>query len=59
MNNVYAAFFISDGPVSAVDGGKAAKTLSIYRLETVMKWSKPQATEMRFGFEITMYINNR
>lgn len=30
-----------------------------FRLETVMKWSKPQATEMRFGFEITMYINNR
>jgi len=25
----------------------------------VMIWSKPEYTEMRFGFEITMYIANR
>jgi len=25
---------------------------------TIM-WTKPTATEMRFGFEVTMYINNR
>jgi len=24
-----------------------------------MKWSTPQANDMRFGFEITMYIANR
>jgi len=24
-----------------------------------MKWQKPAATDMRFGFEITMYIANR
>jgi len=24
-----------------------------------MKWSTPTATDMRFGFEITMYIANR
>ena len=24
-----------------------------------MKWSTPQASDMRFGFEITMYIANR
>ncbi|MEO6563795.1 MAG: pyrroloquinoline quinone precursor peptide PqqA [Nitrosospira sp.] len=24
-----------------------------------MKWEKPQAWDMRFGFEITMYIANR
>ncbi|HEY3784021.1 MAG TPA: pyrroloquinoline quinone precursor peptide PqqA [Steroidobacteraceae bacterium] len=24
-----------------------------------MKWETPQATEMRFGMEITMYIANR
>ena len=24
-----------------------------------MKWQTPQATDMRFGFEITMYIANR
>ena len=22
-------------------------------------WTKPQATEMRFGFEITMYVMNK
>ncbi|WP_081857952.1 pyrroloquinoline quinone precursor peptide PqqA [Thiomonas sp. FB-Cd] len=24
-----------------------------------MKWTKPAYTDMRFGFEITMYIANR
>ncbi|MGV8894610.1 MAG: pyrroloquinoline quinone precursor peptide PqqA [Burkholderiaceae bacterium] len=24
-----------------------------------MKWSKPAYTDLRFGFEITMYIANR
>ena len=24
--------------------------------ENIMKWTKPQATEMRFGFEVTMYV---
>jgi len=24
-----------------------------------MKWTKPVAHEMRFGFEVTMYIMNR
>ncbi|MEO6354502.1 MAG: pyrroloquinoline quinone precursor peptide PqqA [Oxalobacteraceae bacterium] len=24
-----------------------------------MKWSKPAFTDLRFGFEITMYIANR
>jgi pyrroloquinoline quinone biosynthesis protein A len=24
-----------------------------------MKWEKPAASDMRFGFEITMYIANR
>ena len=26
--------------------------------ETIM-WTKPEFTEMRFGFEVTMYIYNR
>ncbi|HEY6483648.1 MAG TPA: pyrroloquinoline quinone precursor peptide PqqA [Steroidobacteraceae bacterium] len=25
----------------------------------IMKWEVPQATDMRFGMEITMYIANR
>lgn len=27
--------------------------------ENSMTWEKPQATDMRWGFEITMYIANR
>jgi coenzyme PQQ precursor peptide PqqA len=27
--------------------------------ETTMKWETPAASDMRFGFEITMYIANR
>jgi coenzyme PQQ precursor peptide PqqA len=26
---------------------------------SVMKWETPQATELRFGMEITMYVANR
>jgi len=25
----------------------------------MIMWTKPTATEMRFGFEVTMYIMNR
>ena len=28
-------------------------------LEVRNMWTKPDFTEMRFGFEITMYIGNR
>ena len=28
-------------------------------LEVSNMWTKPDFTEMRFGFEITMYIGNR
>jgi coenzyme PQQ precursor peptide PqqA len=31
---------------------------SIILLEKIM-WTKPEFTEMRFGFEVTMYIANR
>jgi coenzyme PQQ precursor peptide PqqA len=30
-----------------------------YFLWRNIMWTKPAATEMRFGFEVTMYINNR
>ncbi|WP_207224991.1 pyrroloquinoline quinone precursor peptide PqqA [Rivibacter subsaxonicus] len=29
------------------------------RRRPAMQWTKPQATELRYGFEITMYISNR
>lgn len=28
-------------------------------VEHAMTWTKPAFTELRFGFEITMYIQNR
>jgi coenzyme PQQ precursor peptide PqqA len=31
----------------------------ITRQETAMKWETPSAIDLRFGFEITMYIANR
>ncbi len=27
--------------------------------ETDMNWETPKATDLRFGFEITMYVANR
>jgi coenzyme PQQ precursor peptide PqqA len=31
----------------------------ITQLEIIMAWTKPQFADIRFGFEITMYIANR
>lgn len=28
-------------------------------LKEKIMWTKPEATEMRFGFEVTMYVCNR
>jgi len=28
-------------------------------LKEIIMWNKPSVTEMRFGFEVTMYVNNR
>ena len=43
-----------------VDQGRfnlTAECLKLYLEKTV--WTKPEFTEMRFGFEVTMYIANR
>jgi len=29
------------------------------RVKEIIMWTKPEATEMRFGFEVTMYVCNR
>jgi pyrroloquinoline quinone biosynthesis protein A len=34
------------------------ESLTLTLLEKTM-WTKPEFTEMRFGFEVTMYIYNR
>ena len=39
--------------------GLAETSKSIIVLEENNMWTKPDFTEMRFGFEITMYIGNR
>jgi coenzyme PQQ precursor peptide PqqA len=28
-------------------------------LKEIIMWTKPTATEMRFGFEVTMYVMNK
>lgn len=33
--------------------------LTIIFKETVMQWTTPAYTDLRFGFEVTMYIANR
>jgi coenzyme PQQ precursor peptide PqqA len=38
--------------------GNIPLILQLKLLEKNM-WSKPEYTEMRFGFEVTMYIANR
>ncbi len=30
-----------------------------FLLEKIMKWNKPEFSDLRFGFEITMYIAHR
>ncbi len=43
--------------------GRAATTVTLrtgcFHKEVFMKWEKPAASDIRFGFEITMYIANR
>jgi coenzyme PQQ precursor peptide PqqA len=44
------------GLTEAVSDDRKLSNLSF--LEMTM-WTKPEFTEMRFGFEVTMYIANR
>jgi len=30
-----------------------------FNLRRFIMWTKPEVTEMRFGFEVTMYVCNR
>jgi len=40
--------------------GHDAKSFTFFtQRRHAMKWSKPQYQDLRFGFEITMYISNR
>ncbi|WP_410505595.1 pyrroloquinoline quinone precursor peptide PqqA [Janthinobacterium sp.] len=37
----------------------ANKPYAVHSWRQIMTWSKPEFSEWRFGFEITMYIANR
>ena len=47
-----------NGPGGSAASGNIPLILQFKLLEKTM-WSKPEYTEMRFGFEVTMYIANR
>lgn len=51
----------ANGGVAIVMHHKSRLNVTIHRpkQETTMAWQKPEATNLRFGFEITMYIANR
>ena len=40
-------------------GQPARRSNNLILLEINMTWTTPAATDLRFGFEITMYIANR
>ena len=45
-------------PLIRCRGG--GQTIGLYIKRSVdMKWETPQAVELRFGMEITMYVSNR
>jgi coenzyme PQQ precursor peptide PqqA len=31
----------------------------LFELKEIIMWTTPAATEMRFGFEVTMYVMNK
>lgn len=39
--------------------GLIAIQFNAFNQETIMQWTTPAYTDLRFGFEITMYIANR
>jgi len=53
---------LAEAPASAIrdDEGEAAPAASIINpQEQAMAWTKPTFVDIRYGFEITMYIANR
>jgi coenzyme PQQ precursor peptide PqqA len=43
---------------SGKQSGPGQPSMSTFK-ENRMSWEKPQAVDMRWGFEVTMYIANR
>jgi len=47
------------GPVAAESGDRFVITPHANHWRLTMQWTAPSFTDLRFGFEITMYIANR
>jgi pyrroloquinoline quinone biosynthesis protein A len=62
MSYIYHFFAINDFlyGLSLIFGRLLqASNFAWYKLRTNIMWTKPAATEMRFGFEVTMYVMNK
>lgn len=55
---IFARWSSTRIPVSLTRAAFSPQDSKLYHLEVTM-WNKPEYTEMRFGFEVTMYIANR
>ena len=51
----YPVYFIWNTPGTA---GIIKNSTNVLR-RTIMKWETPAYNDVRFGFEVTMYINNK
>ena len=47
------------GPLAAENSDRSATILHVNNRRFTMQWTAPSFTDLRFGFEITMYIANR
>lgn len=47
------------GIVGTVQGAQATCQNNQINIRRLTMWTKPEVTEMRFGFEVTMYVCNR
>jgi coenzyme PQQ precursor peptide PqqA len=45
--------------VVAVNKSNNERQLNLLNLKEIIMWTTPAATEMRFGFEVTMYVMNK
>ncbi len=52
-------FVLSSGKPAEIIGQVWAAGAQKNNMERITMWTKPQFEEIRFGFEITMYIANR
>jgi coenzyme PQQ precursor peptide PqqA len=49
----------TDNPCGTKLQGQLSGSFEFTHRSVIMKWETPAAAEIRFGFEITMYVANR